>query len=189
MKPKNSDSTNPRTKPNRAPGASPPVQSVAKVSQKANPAPASLKLSKILVPVDFSEESKKALNYGLGFARQFGATLVLLHVVEVIVYPGEIGYGSFMPPMTEETLAANAKARLETMAKEITLPTPVQTLVRLGSPFTEIVAAAKDEDLDLIVIATHGYTGLKHVLLGSTAERVVRHAPCPVLTVRVREMS
>ncbi len=59
--------------------------------------------------------------------------------------------------------------------------------MRLGSAYHEICAAAKDEEVDLIIIATHGHTGLKHVVLGSTAERVVRHAPCPVLTVRVHE--
>jgi universal stress protein A len=147
----------------------------------------SLRVKKILVPVDFSGESKKALKYAQAFAHQFGAGIILLHVVEAVIYPGDLGYGSMVLPEVTETLQENGKTRLEMLAKEESASgLKIRTRVRMGSAFNEITLAAKEENVDLIVIATHGYTGLKHVFLGSTAERVVRYAPCPVLTVRVR---
>jgi nucleotide-binding universal stress UspA family protein len=82
-----------------------------------------------------------------------------------------------------------AKARLETLCSKLRVPRAVlgQTLAQYGSPFTEICDTARAMKVDLIILTTHGYTGLKHVLLGSTAERVIRHAPCPVLVVREKE--
>ena len=158
----------------------------ARVTVKTLPESA-LRVKKILVPTDFSAESKKALNYAQAFAQQLGSALVLLHVVETLVYPGELGYGSMVLPEMTATLQENGKTRLEMLAKEELSPSiPVRTEVRVGTAFNEITAAAKEHNVDLIVLATHGYTGLKHVLLGSTAERVVRYSPCPVLTVRVR---
>lgn len=141
------------------------------------------RLQTILVPVDFSSFSSKALDYAVAFARQFGATIVLVHVVEPMVYPenymavptvNEDINGSLMKA-AEEKLAAARKAIDSDRVKGVT---------RLGRPYVEIVEVAKEEEADLIILATHGHTGFKHVLLGSTAERVVRHAPCPVLTVR-----
>jgi nucleotide-binding universal stress UspA family protein len=85
-------------------------------------------------------------------------------------------------------LVLNAERKLAELIKErIGNRVPNESLVRRGPAYSQIVAAARDLNADLIILATHGYTGLKHVLLGSTAERVVRHAPCPVLTVRDRE--
>jgi nucleotide-binding universal stress UspA family protein len=142
----------------------------------------------VLVPYDFSPPANKALHYGVSFARQFGAALALLHVLEPAIYPTELGY---VPPeitTLHESLSATARKKLDE-AIQAQLPEGLQVTaqVRVGVPYREITAAAKELNADLIVIATHGYTGLKHVLLGSTAERVVRHAPCPVLTVRERE--
>lgn len=151
-------------------------------------APLAIKLKSILVPVDFSPSSQKALHYGLSFAEQFGASITLLNVVEPAIYPTEIGYIPVEIDALHTAMNAGATERLAKLAKE-QLPARFQprTLVRVGKPYHEITTAAKELDVDLIVIATHGYTGLKHVVLGSTAERVIRHAPCPVLTVRERE--
>jgi len=150
--------------------------------------PATMKLKSILVPTDFSSSAGKALHYALSFAEQFGATITLLHVVEPAVYPTELGYIPVEIDALYKTMNTSARERLAKFATEqVPPPFRASTLVRVGTPYHEITTAAKELGVDLIVIATHGYTGLKHVLLGSTAERVVRHAPCPVLTVRERE--
>ena len=145
-------------------------------------------LKKILVPVDFSDYSKKALRYARPFAEQFGAEIILLHVVEPVVTP-ESYY--FVPPGLEEAnvrRADSVRKRLTDLRKD-ELGTEIRgdTVVQLGKPFHEIVKVAQVEQVDLIILTTHGYTGLKHVMLGSNAERVVRHAPCPVLVVRENE--
>ncbi len=152
----------------------------------ANKAAASpLKLKRILVPIDFSDYSARALDYALAFAEQFQAKLILLHVVEPTVYPEN---HMLVPPAMDEVnqgLVEAGRERLEGVSrKRIGHRVPVELLVRLGRAHSEITDTAKAVGADLIIIATHGYTGLKHVLLGSTAERVVRQAPCPVLTVR-----
>ena len=161
--------------------------------QAATPAvielvPARLKLKKILVPTDFSKFSAKALHYATEFAEQFGAAITLVHVVEPIVYPSESGYTAVEIETVQTTWRKDAKRKLEELGrKSIKPPLTARTVVRCGSPYHEITTLAKEEDADLIILATHGYTGLKHVFLGSTAEKVVRHAPCPVLTVRESE--
>ena len=146
---------------------------------------ATLKLERILVPMDFSEASEQALEYALTLARKFEASITLMHVVELIASSPDANFG-YVPLDTGEQVAAATK-RLEKIAAE-RIPAAMleTTLVQSGTPYREITAAAKELNLDLIVITTHGYTGLTHVLLGSTAERIVRHAPCPVLTVRAR---
>jgi nucleotide-binding universal stress UspA family protein len=150
--------------------------------------PARLKLKKILVPTDFSKFSSKALRYATEFATQFGASITLLHVVEPIAYPPESGYAPVEIEAVETTWRKDAKRKLEELGRKVVQPPlTARAVVRFGSPYHEITALAKEEGVDLIILATHGYTGLKHVFLGSTAEKVVRHAPCPVLTVRERE--
>ena len=147
-----------------------------------------LKLKRILVPTDFSAPSKKAFRYAAKFAEEFGASLTLLHVVEPIVALGDAYGWVETPAITDPALQKEASTRLAGLAqKEIGELIPVKPLVRCGKAYQEIVSVAKEREIDLIIIATHGYTGLKHVFLGSTAERVVRHAPCPVLIVRERE--
>ena len=150
--------------------------------------PATIKLKTILVPVDFSPSARKALHYAVSFAEQFGATIPVLNVVEPAVYPTELGYIPVEIDTLHKTMNTSAREKLAQVAKEQIPPRyRANALVRVGRPYHEITVAAKELNVDLIVIATHGYTGLKHVVLGSTAERVVRHAPCPVLTVRERE--
>jgi nucleotide-binding universal stress UspA family protein len=145
--------------------------------------PLALKIKNILVPVDFSDPSRKAVKYAIQFAQQFDAKLTLVHVVEPIGMPD---FDSF--PLAADTgkIVRAVKARLELLCKQEALCPPMLqgVQVRQGKAFQEIVEVARTAGMDLIVIATHGYTGLQLVLLGSTTERVVRHAPCPVLVVR-----
>ena len=146
---------------------------------------ARFRLNKILVPVDFSDFSTKAVDYALAFAEQFEARIILLHVVEPAVYPESTMLVATALDDLNNDLRQVAQQKLSELRRErIGERAPSELLVRMGRAFSEIAAAAADLDVDLIILATHGYTGLKHVLLGSTAERVVRHAPCPVLTVR-----
>lgn len=144
-----------------------------------------LKLRTILAPVDFSNYSAKALDYVQAFAKQFGAKVVLVHVVEPTVIPDNFG---IVPPSYAEVGGALVKAaeeRIRQLAAELVdRPEAVNCVVCSGRAPWEIVRVARETKADLIIITTHGYTGLKHVLMGSTAELIVRHAPCPVLTVR-----
>ena len=150
--------------------------------------PAVMKIRSLLVPMDFSPSSNKALIYALSFAEQFDAKVTLLNVVEPAVYPTELGYVPVEIDTLHRAMQNSARERLaDIAAKRVPGRFRANTLVRVGRPHQEITRAAKELRTDLIVIATHGYTGLKHVVMGSTAERVVRHAPCPVLTVRESE--
>ena len=146
-----------------------------------------MNIRSILVPVDFSPESEKALAYALPFARQFGAKLTVLHVVEPTATPDFLT--SFPLVIDNDKLMADCKKHLERVVKDLAIEPKFMetTLVRYGRAFHEITQAARSLKTDLIIISTHGYSGLKHTLLGSTAERVVQHAPCPVLVVRPRE--
>ena len=147
--------------------------------------PQLLNIGHILVPTDFSEPSHNALRYARRFAEQFGAKITLLFVNEPVMYPD---FAYYPLTMENDQVMKIASAKLATIgAKEIGTEHVEKILVRNGNPFHEITEAARTLKVDLIIISTHGYTGLKHALLGSTAERVVRHAPCPVLTVRDKE--
>lgn len=152
-----------------------------------HPVPASKSFSiqtrSILVPIDFSEASEKALDYAIDLARRFGAKLTLLNVVEPIATPDFVYYPLVME---NDKVVANAKKHLEQTRAQVGLDEELveKTLVRKGVPYREITDAARTLKADLIVISTHGYSGLIHAFMGSTAERVVRHAECPVLVVR-----
>lgn len=149
-------------------------------------APAAFRLKKILVPIDFSECSQKALQYAVPFAKQFGASLTLLYVVHINYAGAE--YGPIDFPLLEKQLQENGEKQLAVLVKkQIRGQVPADTMVRTGRAASEIVGVASELGVDLIIISTHGYTGLKHVFLGSTTENVVRYAPCPVLTVREHE--
>jgi nucleotide-binding universal stress UspA family protein len=147
---------------------------------------APFKLKSILVPMDFSACSKKALHYALPFARQFGASLTLLYVAHIPYVGAEVGGIDYA--LIETQLRTGGMKEIERIAgEEVGAEIPTRAIVRVGLPHHEIAKAAKEIDADLIILSTHGHTGLKHVFLGSTAEKVVRHAPCPVLVVRERE--
>ena len=177
-----------KTKAGRAPGKAKiqPRRGAIRVAKKpatVEPTPVALTLRSILVPVDFSAESKKALRYAISLARQYGAKITLINVVEPAGFPD---FASNPLAMENDKVMKSARAQLELLSKRegVELKLLEKTLVRQGVPFHEITEAARSLKIDLIVITTHGYTGWKHALIGSTAERVVRHAPCPVLSVR-----
>jgi universal stress protein A len=144
-------------------------------------------LKKILVPHDFSPPSRKAFKYASRFAKEFGSHLILLHVLE------PISSRSFMelpgsPAFSEKELtSAEKNLRVLLNSAEVGGGKETRSAVRTRIASHEIVEAVKDFDGDLIVIATHGYTGWKHFCIGSTAERVVRAATRPVLVVREKE--
>ncbi|GAB4143495.1 MAG: universal stress protein [Planctomycetaceae bacterium] len=145
-----------------------------------------IELKRILVPTDFSEHSANALKYGCALAEKFSSELHLLHVLQDLVAMVPEPGLAFPPPgdYIEElkTSAENALNKLPD--PEWSLSAEVVRDTRQGPPFLEIVRYAKEKDVDLIVMGTHGRSGLSHMLMGSVAEKVVRKAPCPVLTVR-----
>ena len=140
-------------------------------------------IKKILFPTDFSEYSMYALDYVREFAKLHKAEVLVLYVMEAVgayAYTYALSY-----PEISNDILHNARARmneLETKLSEEGLK--VTTAIVQNKPFLGIVEQAKKHEVDLIVIATHGYGPVKHMLLGSTAERVVQKAPCPVLTIR-----
>ena len=144
-------------------------------------------LKKILCPTDFSENSEHALKYALALATLSQAQLELFHVVEPIAYPQSTEL--FEPVLDEVELMMKLQTAFQQQLEDqvTTLkeeyPKITGKLVT-GNTFLEIIQVARDEDVDMIVMGTHGRTGLAHVLIGSVAERVVREAPCPVLTVK-----
>lgn len=145
-------------------------------------------LKKILVPQDFSEYSLHAMKYAVTFAELFKSELIVLHIVEPIVYPADFSFGQVSIPAMEEEIRKHSEEQLnDLMEKEIPAGTKATSIIRIGKPFIEIVEVAKSENADLIVISSHGRTGMDHVLFGSTADKVVRKAPCPVLTIRPHE--
>lgn len=144
------------------------------------------RIRKVLVPVDFSPNSRKAVVYANAFARQFGASLAFLHVVQVNYAYGEFGAIDFTA--LEREMRSGAQKELDGLLEEARAAgIPAEALIREGSPAKVIADVARELASDLLVISTHGYTGLKHVLMGSIAEHVVRYAPCPVLVVRQQE--
>jgi len=165
------------------------IVTAAMISQTTPTQPNStdISLKKILVPLDFSPLSKKALKYALRFAQQFRTELTLLHVLEPTFPPTFEGL-QIVPPFPEEE-SSSAEKSLKALVGSARAAgvSKVRSIFRRGLAAQEIVDAAKDLDVDLIVIATHGYTAWKHFCIGSTAERAVRAAPCPVLVVREKE--
>jgi len=155
-----------------------------KGGQRDESIPNSLDLKNILVPIDFSRISRKALDYAIPLARQFGAKITLLHVFEPLPYPSDLVYTPSGATFPIEAM----KQDLEALAQSCIEPEYLhKVLVDVGTTFEVIIDVARTLKIDLIVLTTHGYTGLKHVFMGSTAERVVRHAPCPVFVIRRRE--
>lgn len=143
-----------------------------------------LNVARILVPTDFSPNSLKALACAKEIARKFGSEVVVVHVVEPPVYPVTLDVGAVGAPDLSAEIDRYVEEQLARLVQEHARDVKLRPVRRRGAPFEQILAAAAAEKADLILIATHGYTGLKHVLLGSTAEKVIRKAACPVLVVR-----
>ena len=145
-------------------------------------------LKRILVPTDFGEAADSALMYGRTLARAFGATLDVLHVtqdVNMTSVASEIAYGSMMADLQRD-VDATARKKLEQLLidSDGSGPPAKPAVMMSNATAWAIVQYAKDENIDLIVMGTHGRKAMAHFLMGSVAERVVRTASCPVLTVR-----
>jgi nucleotide-binding universal stress UspA family protein len=143
-------------------------------------------LKNVLVPTDFSEPSGVALRYGKALADAFDASLHILHVVqEPFAQPWAVEAYGFSLATLQEDWMREAKARIEqTLSADERTKYNARLLTALGHPVVEVLKYANEHPIDLIVLGTHGRGPLGHVLMGSVAERVVRKAPCPVLTVR-----
>jgi universal stress protein A len=148
-----------------------------------------INIRSILAPTDFSPHSAMAVQGACQLAERLGAQLFLLHVLTEIVPAGP---DPLLTPILPAEYYTDAEAAARDSLDQFidpswARPTKIIREVRWGSPVETIVAYAQEQKVDLIVIASHGRTGLKHVLLGSVAERIVREAPCPVLTIRDRD--
>ena len=145
-----------------------------------------VKIERILVATDFSECSDSALEYGRALALQFGAELHVLHVVEISLLWAGSEYSAYDFALIQETMEEGARKKLaDIVGPDIGQPPPTTTVIKTGaSPAFAITDYAKEAKVGLIIMGTHGRGVMGHLLLGSVAERVVRIAPCPVLTVR-----
>jgi len=151
------------------------------------------RISKILVPVDVGASSRPVVEMAIDLAQRFAATIELFHVwqppaivpTQLFVVPEAGG----VPMPAEDVARSLAGARLEELAASVRAAgvRDVRSHVGVGDPAHEIVELARSGRLDLIVMGTHGRTGVSHAVLGSVAEKVLRHAPCPILTVRARD--
>jgi universal stress protein A len=146
-----------------------------------------LTIRRILVPVDFSAPSRAALEHATGLAERMDAELVVLHAWEQPAYLGPEGVVLSAPgvvhPGLEEVRRA-VEREVAQFVKGVPLPAGTQVRVVQGKPHDAILAVAAEPGVDLVVMGTHGRSGLARMIVGSVAEAVIRHAPCPVLTLR-----
>jgi nucleotide-binding universal stress UspA family protein len=144
-----------------------------------------LPVNRLLAPTDFSDTSVETVIRASELAQHFQAELVVAHVIPPIpTLPSDPHY-NFEVPAYQDALRENARRQLdETISRLVERDVEARALLSHGDPAKEIVRIAKDENIDMIVIATHGLTGWQHIVFGSVAEKVVRFAECPVLTVR-----
>ena len=138
--------------------------------------------SKILYVTDFSESSEYACQYAISIAGKYGCRICVAHVIEPFTYADDFGidYAAQFREMeaTAGRLLDNAAASMKRTGADI------EGVLLSGNPSAEIVKFAKDNAIDLIVMSTHGRSGVEHILMGSVAEKVLRKSPCPVLTVK-----
>ena len=146
-----------------------------------------MEIKTILVPTDFSEYAEHAYNWALSLAADCKAKVVLFHAAPTmahLAFPESVYYPDLA--RMEREMITDAEKRVQEFAgKKGTSTVPVESRVALGEAVWEICRAAEHEHADLIIMGSHGRTGLSHVVLGSVAERVVRHATCPVLVARL----
>jgi nucleotide-binding universal stress UspA family protein len=153
-----------------------------------------MKLNRVLTATDFSKQSGFALEWAAYLAQCMKADLMLLHVIseeEGKIIEEVIGEGAVVqiPKGIRQNVVEDRQKKLReqydmVVSREIKASLKMEELIRIGVPFLEIIRAAKEKDVDLIVLGTHGRSGLSHVLIGSVAEKVVHHAHCGVLTVK-----
>jgi nucleotide-binding universal stress UspA family protein len=144
-----------------------------------------IEIKKILFPTDFSEFSNHALKYAVALAERFQAKLVVLHVCEHPIAGSGIEAYHFAVPEYVVDLEQRERKALDSLTAELRgRHVDVEPVFIIGKAYQEIVKTAKQREVDVITMATHGSKGLSHLVFGSTAEKVVRLAPCPVLTVK-----
>jgi nucleotide-binding universal stress UspA family protein len=148
-----------------------------------------VEIKKILAPTDFSEYGREGVDYAIELASHFKADLILLHVVAEELF-AVMGEGSTEFPVDQ--MMEDRRSDMQELVSGVVRPklgthATIKEIVTLGSAFVKIIETAKSEGADLIVMSTHGRTGLSHLLIGSVTERVVRKASCPVLSVRPAE--
>lgn len=143
-----------------------------------------ISIKNILCPVDYSVYSEMALKYAIEFAEKYRAKLYLMHVLDIRVYDINDPDLYDVNIVDEETIAKLRERLLRCVTEDTKGRIPVEAIIIQGVPFAEIIKASKEHKIDLIVIGTHGRTGISHAIMGSVAEKVVRKAPCPVLTIR-----
>jgi len=145
-----------------------------------------MQIKTILFPTDFSNGARAAMDHAISLARDYKAKLILLYVIQDISIAEWYIPSSLSVADLVEDMQKSADAEMTKWGAEIAGKIPdIEKVVVRGVPFVEIIQTAKAKNADLIVIGTHGRTGIDHMLFGSTAEKVVRKAPCPVLTVRM----
>ncbi len=141
-------------------------------------------IKRILVPIDFSDYSRHALRYASEYAKSFAAKMYMVYVFEPIYTGIEVEFMSGPVNMENDIQKLALKELKKLVETEIGGDIETEILFKVGKPFIKIIETASENDIDLIIISTHGQTGIKHLLFGSTAEKVVRKAPCPVLSLR-----
>lgn len=146
-----------------------------------------MQIKTILCPIDFSAISANALEYAVFLASHHHAELLILHVVEQLHEFEHYQVLVLTPQELSEKMEEQAYEELNRLTEQIKKTVKVETVVRQGKPFVEIIKEAREKDMDLIVMASHGRTGVSHMLMGSVAEKVVRKAHCPVLIVRTED--
>jgi len=151
----------------------------------------------ILVPTDFSKGFDIALNCAIGIAKSMSSVIHIIHVVEPMVYPADKGFSQVCFAEIEKELENNAYKEMEKIIQKINSTqdelsctnapyTLIKTKVLFGKTEDQIIEYAEKNDIDLICIATHGRSGFQHLLFGSTTEKVLRRAKCPVLAVKMK---
>jgi nucleotide-binding universal stress UspA family protein len=145
-----------------------------------------MQIKTILFPTDFSQGARAAMDHAISLARDYKAKLILLYVIQDISIAEWYIPSSLSAADLVEDMQKSAWNEMDKWGAEVAKSVPgVEKMVVRGVPFVEIIKTAKDREADMIVIGTHGRTGIDHMLFGSTAEKVVRKAGCPVLTVRI----
>jgi len=143
-----------------------------------------ISIKNILCPIDYSVYSEKALKYAIEFAEKYNAKLYLMHVLDIRIYDITDPELYNVNVIDKETINKLRERLHKCISEDTRKNIEVETLVIEGVPFAEIIKKAREYKVDLIVLGTHRRTGLSHAIMGSVAEKVVRKAPCPVLTIR-----
>jgi nucleotide-binding universal stress UspA family protein len=143
-----------------------------------------LQLKRILCPTDFSEAARRAFDLAIPLAEAFGAELYVIHVIPALPYVEPRPTYHFDVPEYERALHEEAERQMAAFVKELATRVVIHPIIAHGDVAEQILRAAEEQAVDMIVIATHGRTGWRHLVFGSVAEKIVRLARCPVLTVR-----